>query len=310
MSASPPVPEKEHPFYIFAMDHRASLAKDVYSIAGEPTADQAAHLAEGKRLVFEGAASVRDRLPAGSVPGVLVDERYGAAVARAAKEQGFLLLMPIERSGRPFFELEYGSFGDSDWLEHVEAFDPDYVKILVRDNPGFDTGDRRRQQEHLASVTQELHGHGRRFIIELLVPATSAQQAAGADEYDRTIRPGLTQELIREFQHAGVEPDIWKLEGYETGDAAAAVAATSREGGRAAVRCIVLGRDSTQDRLDHWLETAAPVDGFAGFAIGRSIWQQPLLDHLAGRIDASTLRARIGASYLGYADDYHAAATA
>ncbi len=295
VSVSPPVPEKEHPFYIFAMDHRASLAKDVYSIAGEPTADQVARIAEGKRLVFEGAASVRGRLPAGNVPGVLVDERYGAGVARAAKEQGFLLLMPIERSGR--------------WLEHVEAFDPDYVKILVRDNPGFDAGDRRRQQEHLASVTRELHGRGRRFIIELLVPATPGQRAAGADEYDRAIRPGLTQELIREFQHAGVEPDIWKLEGYETGDAAAAVAATAQEGGRAAVRCIVLGRDSTQDRLDHWLETAAPVDGFAGFAIGRSIWQQPLLDHLAGTIDASALRARIGASYLDYADDYHAAAT-
>jgi myo-inositol catabolism protein IolC len=304
-------PDADHPLYILAMDHRDSLAKQVYGIAGDPSPEQSAAIAAGKMLVFEGAEAAREQLPAKGEPGILVDERYGAAVARAARERGFALLMPIERSGRPFFELEYGDFGRSEWLDHVDEFDPDYVKVLVRDNPEFDASDRGTQQEHLAEVATTLHRAGRQLIIELLVPATGSQDSSGsqdaaAADYDRSIRPSLTEQLIRDFHAAGVEPDIWKLEGYETSAAASSVAATTREGGRDSVRCIVLGRDSAEDRLDHWLTTAAPVDGFAGFAIGRSIWEQPMLDHLAGRIDETGVRRQVAESFLHYARVYGA----
>ncbi|MGO4533408.1 2-deoxy-5-keto-D-gluconate 6-phosphate aldolase domain-containing protein [Leifsonia sp. 2MCAF36] len=297
-----------HPLYILAMDHRDSLAKQVYKITDEPSAEQAAAIAADKMLVFEGAEAARQQLPTEGEPGILVDERYGAAVARAAREHGFTLIMPIERSGRPFFELEFGDFGSSEWLDHVDEFDPDFVKVLVRDNPEFGADDRRLQQEHLAQVIGALHEAGRRLIVELLVPATGSQDAAGAENYDRSVRPSLTAQLIRDFHQAGVEPDIWKLEGYETAEAAASVSATAREGQRDSVRCIVLGRDAAEDRLDHWLRTAAPVDGFAGFAIGRSIWEQPLIDQLAGRIDADGLRHRVAESFRQYADVYSAAA--
>jgi myo-inositol catabolism protein IolC len=300
----PQVPDATHPIYILAMDHRDSLAKQVYGIAGDLTPEQSARISAGKTLVFEGAAAALGDLPATGRPGVLVDERYGSAVARAARERGFALIMPIERSGRPFFELEFGDLGTSTWLEHVEAFDPDYVKVLLRDNPEFDAKDRQAQQEHMAQVGQELRKAGRKLIIELLVPATGAQKETGSDAYDRDVRPALTEQLIREFHAAGVEPEIWKLEGFETADAAEKVAAVTREGQRDDVRCIVLGRNSSQEHLDTWLRTAAPVEGFAGFAIGRSIWEQPLIDQLAGKISEEELRAAVGASFAHYANTY------
>lgn len=292
------------PLYILAMDHRDSLAKQVYDISGEVTPAQAQHIADGKMLIFEGAAAALGDLPADGRPGILVDERYGSAVARAARDRGFTLIMPIERSGRPFFALEYGDFGSATWLEHVEKFDPDYVKVLLRDNPEFDAGDRRSQQEHMAGISQALRQAGRKLIIELLVPATGAQKSADSDTYDRDVRPALTEQLIREFHAAGVEPEIWKLEGYESADAAEKVAAVTREGQRDSVRCIVLGRNSSEEHLDNWLRIAAPVAGFAGFAIGRSIWEQPLADQLAGKIDEDGLRAAVRASFTHYASTY------
>jgi myo-inositol catabolism protein IolC len=41
-------------------------------------------------------------------------------------------------------------------------------------------------------------------------------------------------------------------------------------GGRPA-RCIMLGRHAGHEKLDHCLRVAAPVPGYSGSAIGRSI---------------------------------------
>jgi myo-inositol catabolism protein IolC len=236
-----------------------------------------------------------------------VDERYGTEVALQARAAGLRLAMPAERSGQDWFTLEYGTIGERTWLDHVERFDPDYVKVLVRDNPDFDGDDRRGQQDRLAVVSRTLREAGRKLIVELLVPATPEQKAKAGQDYDAQVRPGLTDRVIRDMRSAGVEPDIWKIEGLETVDAARAVVSTAREGGRGDVRCIVLGRDAPAERLDHWLSVAAGVDGFHGFAIGRSIWEQPLAEHLAGRLEAAQLTDQVATNYLHYAHSYRAA---
>jgi myo-inositol catabolism protein IolC len=299
------------PLFILAMDHRDSLERDVYGLNGEPSATDVTRLEEGKNLVFDGLLEALAQGVDASMAGVLVDERYGATVARRARGAGIDLAMPIERSGRPTFELEYGTFDDGVWLEHVQAFRPDQVKVLVRDNPDHPGAQRQVQFERLAHVSAVLRAAGRVFLVELLVPATDEQLAgAGGDSgtYDTQVRPGLTVDVIGSMYAAGVEPHIWKIEGLETAAAAEQIVAAARSGGRDAVRCIVLGRDAPQDRLDHWLEVAAPVDGFIGFAIGRSIWERPLLDHVAGRISAAELTHRVATAYTHFVRLFETAA--
>jgi myo-inositol catabolism protein IolC len=155
-------------------------------------------------------------------------------------------------------------------------------------------------------VSRTLRETGRTLILELLVPATPKQRASLGDDYDAELRPELTERVIREMQWAGVEPDIWKIEGLETAEAAAAVVATTRRAGRDAVRCIVLGRDAPADRLDHWLSVAAGTAGFVGFAIGRSIWERPLAGHLAGKLSDEQLIGQVAESYLHYVKTYQA----
>jgi myo-inositol catabolism protein IolC len=302
---APATPDPD--LFLLAMDHRASLASQVYHLTGEPTEADAEHIAAGKLLIFQGLLAALDQGGDRAQAGVLVDERYGAEVARRARAAGLRLAMPVERSGQDWFTLEYGTIGERVWLDHVERFDPDYVKVLVRDNPGFDAADRRGQQDRLAVVSAALREAGRTLIVELLVPATPEQKAKAGDDYDAKLRPGLTEQVIREMQQAGVEPDIWKIEGLETTEAARAVVATAREGGRDHVRCIVLGRDAPAERLDHWLRIAAGVEGFHGFAIGRSIWEKPLAGHLAGKLTGDQLIDQVAVNYLHYAHSYAAA---
>ena len=54
-----------------------------------------------------------------------------------------MLAMPAERSGQNMFDFQYGE----DFGEHIERFDPDFTKVLVRYNPD---GDARGQQRRSA----------------------------------------------------------------------------------------------------------------------------------------------------------------
>jgi len=293
--------DEAHPLFLFAMDQRSSLLEHTYDESGGEPVDEAEaeRVRAGKQLVYRGvltalaAGAARDRT------GVLVDERYGADVARLAKEAGLQLAMPVERSGREWFELEYGD----DWLAHVDAFDPDYVKVLVRDNPAFDADRRAQQANDLAAVSTALHDAGLPFLVELLVPGTDEQQAS-VEDYDRDLRPGLVVQVVEYLQDHGVEADVWKLEGLDTREDAERVVAAARRGGRDDVRCIVLGRDAPEEQLDHWLRTAAPVDGFVGFAIGRSNWEEPLEDVVREHLDTEAAEQLIAANYRHFVDTW------
>ncbi|SDQ06547.1 hypothetical protein SAMN02800687_0097 [Curtobacterium sp. UNCCL20] len=293
--------DEAHPLFLFAMDQRSSLLEHTYDEPGGEPADEAEaeRVRAGKQLVYRGvltalaAGASRDRT------GVLVDERYGADVARLAKEAGLQLAMPVERSGREWFELEYGD----DWLAHVDAFDPDWVKVLVRDNPAFDAARREQQASELAAVSSALHDAGRPFLVELLVPGTDDQEAS-VEDYDRDLRPDLVVQVLEYLQDHGVEADVWKLEGLDTRADAERVVATARRGGRDTVQCIVLGRDAPEEQLDHWLRTAAPVDGFVGFAIGRSNWEEPLEDVVREHLDTEAAEQLIAANYRHFVDTW------
>jgi len=294
---------------ILAMDHRDSLERELYRLTAPPTPSEAARIAADKLLVYRALLDAAAQLPASARAGVLVDEQYGASVAELAQHVPTLdLAMPIEASGHPWFQF---AFAD-DWRRHAEFFTTGNSKVLIRDNPGLKASDRHAQMAAVSRVSTWARKAGRPLIVELLVPATSADLASVGDDaarYDAELRPQLTVQVIHDLQDAGVEPALWKVEGLEATADAREVARAARRGGRGA-RCIVLGRHAPADRLDHWLEAAAPVPDFVGFAIGRSIWWDALSDLLAGSITEAEAQTRIATAYLSFANDFLAARAA
>ena len=113
--------------------------------------------------------------------------------------------------------------------------------------------------------------------------------------YDRSRRPRHMVDTIHALQDAGVEPDVWKIEGLDRAEDCAAVVAEARRGGRVGVGCIILGRGEDEAKVESWLSTAAAVPGFIGFAVGRTTFWDAVADYEAHRMtrqEASTWVAR------------------
>jgi myo-inositol catabolism protein IolC len=296
----------EKKLYILAFDHRGSFQKKFFGIEGDPDPEQTAMIADAKHLIFEGLQRAVAAGADASVTGVLVDEQFGGTVPGEARAQGLKLAMPAERSGQNMFDFQYGDeFG-----EHIESFDPDFTKVLVRYNPDGNGEENREQLGKLKRLSDWLHQKQRMFLFELLVPAEEAQlQAVGGstEHYDAELRPELMRRTIAEIQEAGIEVDIWKIEGVDERADCEMLSAQARTGGRDGVVCVVLGRGADDAKVDHWLEQAAPVEGFVGFAIGRSIWWNPLKEYVDGKIERSAGAAEIAKNYLRFVKVYERA---
>ncbi len=290
--------------YILAFDHRGSFQKKMFGIEGPPTAEQIETISDAKRLIFEGMLEAVRRGAEPSATGVLVDEQFGSDIPQRAVEHGLKLAMPVEKSGQNEFDFEYGE----DFGAHILKFKTDFSKVLVRLNPDDDPEFNQRQLKRLKILADWLHEHDRRFLFELLVPATEDQLASvdgDADRYDSELRPELMRRAIELVQDNGIEVDVWKIEGVDQRDDAVMLAEQARSGeGREGVKCVLLGRGASTEKVEQWLRAAATVEGFIGFAIGRSIWWDALKAFLADELDRKAAAAQIAENYMHFVDVY------
>jgi myo-inositol catabolism protein IolC len=290
--------------YILAFDHRGSFQKKMFGIEGDPTPEETERIADAKRLIFEGMlVAVSEGAEAGAT-GVLVDEQFGSNIPEQAREHGLKLAMPVEKSGQDEFDFEYGD----DFAAHIEKFNPDFSKVLVRYNPDGDADLNEEQLERLKRLADWLHETDRKFLFELLVPATDEQLASvggDSDRYDAELRPELMRRAIADAQDFGVEVDVWKIEGVDERSDATMLAEQARSGqGRQGVTCVLLGRGASTEKVEQWLQVAAPVEGFIGFAIGRSIWWDALSAFLNDGLDREAAAEQIAKNYLHFINVY------
>jgi len=263
--------------YVMPFDHRASFQEKLFDIRGRrPTAAETAEISSYKEVIYQGfLQAIRNGVPRDS-SAILTDEQFGSQVLMEAREAGFTTAMAAEKSGKEEFDFEYGKeFG-----AHIEKFNPAFVKVLVRYNPEGDVGVNRMQRERLRILSEYCRSHLHEFMFELLVPATLKQLTQFGNDtkrYDREMRPALMARAIAELQVGGIEPDIWKVEGLDTiADCERIVAVAKNIPARADVGVIILGRGENEERVRHWLRTAAKVPGFVGFAVGRTVFWDPL----------------------------------
>jgi len=284
-----------------AFDHRASFIEKMFGIRGRrPTQEEKRRISEFKQMIFEGfKAALKKGIPK-EIAGLLVDEEFGAAVLQEARKSRLTFAMPMEKSGQDEFDFEYGE----NYPLHIEEFDPTLVKVLVRYNPEGDVMMNKRQLVRLRSLSDYLQSIRKPFLFELLVPATKQQMSKLGDEkgtYDRELRPKLMVRAITEIQDAGVEPTIWKLEGVEkAADAKSVVGAAQRDGRKAAV--ITLGRGESKEKVQEWLKIGARIPGIIGFAVGRTIFWEPLAEHNAGKISKTFAIEGIARNYVDFAN--------
>jgi 5-dehydro-2-deoxygluconokinase len=286
---------------ILAFDHRSSFTEKLFGIKNRmPTAEEKKQIEEYKNIIFAGFRSALEKNVPLEIAGLLVDEEYGADILRDAKKFGFTFAMPVEKSGQDEFDFEYGEA----FAKHIEEFQPTFVKVLVRYNPAGDAVLNQRQLRRLKTLSDYLQRKNKPFLFELIVPATSQQlaEAGGSKEtYDQAIRPKLMVECLKAIQAAGVEPAVWKLEGVENPEDAKTIVKQAQSGGRKA-GVITLGRGESKEMVQKWLAVGAKIPGIIGFAVGRTIFWQPLADHKAGAISRKEAVEKIALNYADFVE--------
>lgn len=284
----------DRPLYILAFDHRTSFIRRLFGVIGDPTPAEHAHMRAAKQVILTGLLAAGEILRRETI-GALVDEELGAEAARRARESGVLLAMCAETSSAREFNFQYGDA----YARHIEEFAPDFVKVLVRYNPEGDAELNRRQAMRLALLSDWLAEREQKLLFELIVPFESEQLRSVETEerFAAELRPQLMAAAIAELQQAGVEPDVWKVEGLEAAKDCELVAHAARAHGRDRVGCIVLGAGAPEQTVAHWLRQAAGTSGFIGFAIGRTIWWDALDGWRRQALSSAEAAAIICANY-------------
>jgi myo-inositol catabolism protein IolC len=274
----------DKPLYILPFDHRGSFQTKLFGWSGALTIHQTAQIAASKQVIYDGfKVALQSGVPEQKA-GILVDEQFGAAILQNARMRGYTTACPAEKSGQEEFDFEYGD----EFAKHIEAIQPTFCKVLVRYNPEGDRALNARQAAKLRLLSEYLHSKSSSlFMFELLVPAEKRQieQLKGNKKaYDLQLRPRLMVETIEELQNAGVEPDVWKIEGLDSRKDCERVVTAAHRGGRDKVGCIILGRGEDDQKVQEWLATASGVPGFIGFAVGRTSFWDALVNWRAQKI--------------------------
>lgn len=267
------------PVFALAFDHRNSFRTSFMRLTAPPTEEQTAQMVAAKRLVVDALVRAAPAVTNGR-PTLLIDAEYGGGHVALAREAGVAIAMPVEVSGRRELRFEH----DGDFGAVIDRYSPDFAKVLVRYNPAGDQAMNARQRARLGELAEWLSGRSAQLMLELLVPPEPAQLTEldnGQGRFDRELRADLTARAIAEIGADGLRPALWKLEGPESADDAARISAAVHEVDPAA-GCLVLGRGADTAAVRRWLTTAAGTPGFTGFAVGRTVWWEPLRRFVAG----------------------------
>ena len=290
--------------YILAFDHRGTITKGLLGVEGrEPTEEEVKKVSELKQIIFDGFLKANESGITGGEPAILVDETFGIEVQQKAKEMNIKFAAPVEKSGQKVFDFEYGN----QYGEKINEVGADFVKILVRWNPDDHEGTRETQGNRVKELSDWLSKNDKKFLLEFLVPATEEQLASVENDqarYDSEIRPKLAVKVVQEMRERGADPDIWKIEGLETVEDCENVAAAIKTGDRENVMAVVLGRGASDEKVNEWLRAGSSVDGYRGFAIGRSIFWNALKGYHEGEKTKDEAVEEIAESYLGFLSVY------
>ena len=266
----------DRPLYILPFDHKTSFITKMFAWDYDTLTSQQRSMIETMRMItYEGFLHAIGMGIPKETAAFLTDEEFGGAVLKKAKADGYMTLLTTEKSGQEVFTFDYGA----DFGVHINAFSPTFTKALIRYNPGADEEANKKQLENLHPLVEFSKEKGYKFLIEPLLPATEAQLAAvGGDKtrYDTEVRPDLTVTMMEQLQEAGIEPDIWKIEGFSEKVSYEKAIAQARSGGREAVSIVILGRGGTIADVEQWFIAGRDVPGVNGFAVGRTIFWEPL----------------------------------
>jgi 5-dehydro-2-deoxygluconokinase len=254
--------------FIFAFDHRSQLY-DLACQVGVPET----RLRALKRLLVETVARTEQRLGLYGSLGALIDDHYGEDALHAATGRGWWLGRPVEQPGSNPVIFELGSSIGSVLVHWPKE---QVVKCLIFYHPD-DLPERRLAQEsQVRTLCEATNESGHELLLEL-IPAKGMPSEA-----DTIIR------TMTRFYNLGIHPDWWKLP-PTTAEQWSKIDELIEARDPYSRGVVMLGLNAPIEQLVASFEAAKDSRSCRGFAVGRSIFQDPAREWLNGEIGDEAL---------------------
>jgi 5-dehydro-2-deoxygluconokinase len=252
----------------FAFDHRPQF----FALAQRAGADES-RLPRLKQLFVDAVAKVEaDRGMTGRI-GMLCDDRYGQDALNAARGRGWWIGRPVELPGSNPLVFDRGrSVGMTlvGWpAEHV-------VKCLVQYHPDDAIDDRLEQEAQIRALYDAVQVSGHELLLEIIPPKSLPRE------------PDTVLRALKRLYNLGIHPEWWKLEAMDEAQWAA-IDALIAERDPHCRGVLILGQSASVDVLAKAFRDARASATCRGFAVGRTIFEAPSRQWLAGEIDDATL---------------------
>ncbi len=253
--------------FILPFDHRGTFEKAGFSAKGETGKD----ISSIKQIIYEAFKKSLDTVENGAI---LVDEQYGDAILKDAKEKGYTILLTIEKSGEEDFVFEYSE----DFRSHIQKYEPNFAKVLIKVENGISD----LTKNNLKKLSDFCHLENIKLMVEIVSNGNL----------------DLILKTISELQNVKVEPDVWKIEGMENELDYSQIVEEARRNGRDKVSIVILGRGESKELVEKWIKTGSKTPGVIGFAIGRTVFWEPLMQFKDGKITREEAVNKISENYI------------
>jgi len=255
--------------YILPFDHRGSFMKLIKASA-PPTKKDIQTAKNYKYLIYQAFQKSLAQVPKKHAA-ILVDEWLGKEILQDAKKRKIIICNTFEKSGQTEFQFER-----KDYHKQLQEIKPDYAKLLIR----YDPKNKKinlQQTKKLSSFSNFLQKNKTNFLLEIITPHQ---------------KPKTILTAVKQLQKAGVKPDIWKLEGINKSTDMKKISQQVNS------QIVILGRGGNRKKVSHWLRIAAQFNNVIGFAIGRTIFAQPLKDYHHKKITKLQTINQISKNYI------------
>ncbi|MCO8171642.1 5-dehydro-2-deoxygluconokinase [Pseudomonas sp. 21LCFQ02] len=265
-----------NPLFIFAFDHRFQLVESAQQAGADP-----ARIPQLKQLFVQAIEQVERSLAAQGVVadvGLLADERFGQDALNAATGRGWWLARPVELQNSRPLAFEHGRSIGSNLVKWPGE---QIIKCLVQFHPDDEPLLRLEQEAQLKGLYDAAQISGHELLLEVIPAKNHA-----------STRPDVLYRAIKRLYNIGIYPDWWKIE-TQPGSVWRQLdeLITARDPYCRGV--VLLGLNAPVEALAEGFRQAANSQVCRGFAVGRTIFQQPARAWLAGEIDDAEVVSRV-----------------
>jgi 5-dehydro-2-deoxygluconokinase len=275
------VPRKQwRQLFIFAFDHRGQLV-ELAQKAGRDLNS----IGQLKQLFIRAVERVETDLIKRGIPadvGLLADQRFAQDSLNAATGRGWWVARPVEMQGSRPLAFEHGRSVGSNLMSWPKE---QIIKCLVQYHPDDEPLLRLEQEAQIKGLYDAAQISGHELLLEIIPPK----------DHPSTY-PDVMLRSLKRLYNLGIYPAWWKIEA-QTAQVWEQLDALIQERDPYCRGVVLLGLNAPAQDLADGFKQASKSTTCRGFAVGRTIFNEPSRAWLEGEIDDAGLIARVQANF-------------